>query len=210
MAEAGKAVGFDDLAVLLQRSAAARVLTAIAGPPGAGKSMLADRLAGWLNQNAPGSAAVLPMDGYHFDDMLLLPRGLRARKGAPETFDVAGLHHMLGRLRRNEEAEIAVPVFDRQIEIARAGARLIAKSVRHVIVEGNYLLLDRPGWSELRGLFDITVMVTVPDPVLRERLEQRWAGLSAEERLTKIEGNDLPNGRLVHSKSLGADFVYTS
>jgi pantothenate kinase len=210
MAEAGKAVGFDDLAGFLQRSAAARVLTAIAGPPGAGKSTLADRLAARLNQNVPGRAAVLPMDGYHFDDMVLVPRGLRPRKGAPETFDVAGLYHMLGRLRRNEEAEIAVPVFDRQIEIARAGGRLIAKSVRHVIVEGNYLLLDRPGWSELGGLFDITVMVSVPEPVLRQRLEQRWAGLSPEEKLAKLEGNDLPNGRLVQSQSVAADFVYTS
>lgn len=186
------------------------MLTAIAGPPGAGKSALADRLAGRLNQDAPGSAAVLPMDGYHFDDMVLVPRGLRARKGAPETFDVTGLYHMLRRLRRNEEAEIAVPVFDRQIEIARAGGRLIAKSVRHVVVEGNYLLLDRPGWSELRDLFDVTIMVTVPEPVLRRRLEQRWAGLSPEEMRAKLEGNDLPNGRLVQSQSVGADFVYSS
>src|SRR5262249_30609716 len=178
--------------------------------PGAGKSTLADRLAARLNQDVPGRAAVLPMDGYHFDDMVLVPRGLRARKGAPETFDVAGLYHMLGRLRRNEEAEIAVPVFDRQIEIARAGARLIAKSVRYVIVEGNYLLLDLPGWSGLRGLFDVTVMVTAPDPVLRQRLEQRWAGLSAEEIRAKVEGNDLPNGRLVQSQSAPAAFVYTS
>ena len=30
----------------------------------------------------PGLAAVLPMDGYHYDDMVLVPRGLRPRKTA--------------------------------------------------------------------------------------------------------------------------------
>jgi pantothenate kinase len=195
--------------IVRQRGAAARSLTAIAGPPGAGKSTLADALAETLNAAAAGSAAVLPMDGYHFDDRVLVPRGLRPRKGAPETFDVAGFHHMLGRLKRNEEPEIAVPVFDRDLEIARAGARLIPRTVRHLIVEGNYLLLDRPGWSSLAGLFDTTVLITVPEATLRQRLEDRWRGyqLAPEEIAAKVEANDLPNGRLVASASIAAEFV---
>ena len=54
-------------------------------------------------------AALLPMDGYHFDDLHLVPAGLRPRKGAPETFDVGGLRHMLMRLRANEEDAVAAP-----------------------------------------------------------------------------------------------------
>jgi pantothenate kinase len=84
------------------------------------------------------------MDGYHFDDAVLNERGMRARKGAPETFDVGGLGHMLRRLKLNDEDEVAVPVFDRAIEISRAAARLISKTVSTIIVEGNYLLLDLP------------------------------------------------------------------
>jgi pantothenate kinase len=196
------------LDVVRRRGASARSLTAIAGPPGAGKSTLAEALAAKLNEEGD-SAAVLPMDGYHFDDRVLVPRGLRPRKGAPETFDVAGLYHMLRRLKSNEEAEIAVPVFDRDLEIARAGARLIPQQVRHLIVEGNYLLLDRPGWSRLSTLFDTTVMIAVPDAVLRQRLVERWRGynLSPEEIAAKVESNDLPNGRLVVSDSAQAEFV---
>lgn len=195
--------------VLRHRGAAGRSLTAVAGPPGAGKSTIADALAAKLNGGDAGSAAVLAMDGYHFDDLVLVPRGLRPRKGSPETFDIAGLCHMLGRLKSNQETEIAVPVFDRDLEIARAGARLIPRSVRHLIVEGNYLLLDRPGWSNLAPLFDTTIMIAVPEPILRQRLVDRWQGynLPPDEIAAKVEANDLPNGRLVASSSIEAEFV---
>src|SRR5262249_48690883 len=116
----------DDLARLIaEHDTSRRVVVAIAGAPGSGKSTLAEQVTSSLNAAAPGRAALLPMDGYHYDDRILIERGLRARKGAPETFDVFGLLHMLDRLKRNQEDEIAVPVFDRDLEISRAGARLI-------------------------------------------------------------------------------------
>jgi pantothenate kinase len=163
-----------------------------------------------LNAADAGSAAVLPMDGYHYDDMLLVPRGLRPRKGAPETFDAAGFAHMLMRLRQNSEPEIAVPVFDRSIEIARAGARMIPQSVRYIIAEGNYLLLDEGRWRELHPHYDLTVMIDEPEEVLRARLEHRWKDLSPEDRAWKLDGNDLPNGRRVLQGSIAPKFVVRS
>lgn len=188
----------------------ARVIVAVAGPPGAGKSTLAEALVDRLNGEDAGSAAVLPMDGYHFDDMILVPRGLRPRKGAPETFDAPGFAHMLMRLRENAEPEIAVPVFDRSIEIARAGARMIETSIRYVIAEGNYLLLDEDRWRDLHRHYDMTVMIEEPEDVLRARLEDRWKALSPEERAWKLDGNDLPNGRRVVENSIAADFIVTA
>ncbi len=185
-----------------------RSVTAIAGAPGSGKSTLAEHLVFRLNEVALGSAAVPPMDGYHFDNSVLIQRGLRARKGAPETFDVAGLLHILDRLKNNEDDEIAVPVFDRDLEISRAGARMIPRAVRFIIVEGNYLLLAQPPWSHLRAMFDITVLVAASEEVLRQRLTVRWRGyaLSPTEIKAKVEGNDLPNGRFVTSNSIPAQF----
>lgn len=123
---------------LIAKSNGRRRIITIVGAPGSGKSTLAEQLVGRLNEDPEGYAALLPMDGYHYDDRVLIERGLRARKGAPETFDVVGLVHMLDRLRRDEEDEIAVPVFDRDLEVSRAGARLIPHAVRALIVEGNY------------------------------------------------------------------------
>jgi len=98
-------------------------------------------------------------------------------------------------------------VFDRDIEIARAGARLIDRSVRHVIVEGNYLLLNEAPWNTLAPLFDLTVFLAVPEPVLEARLTERWKALAPDDFRTKMEGNDLPNARLVARNSRPADIT---
>lgn len=182
-----------------------RCFAALAGPPGAGKSHVADELMTRLAETAPGAAAILPMDGYHFDDMLLNARGDRPRKGAPHTFDVDGFHAMLTRLAADDGRDVVVPVFDRSLEIARAGARVIEAKTRLILVEGNYLLLDRPGWDRLAPLFDLTVMIDVPEPVLRDRLERRWASFAPAERTRKLEENDLPNMREVLQSSRYAD-----
>lgn len=199
------------LADLLATRAAAggRVIAAIAGAPGSGKSTQAEALVDLLNANQPGLAAVLPMDGYHYDDLHLVPAGLRPTKGAPDTFDVGGLYHTLSRLRAADEDFVAVPVFDRSIEIARAGARLIPASVPVIVVEGNYLLLNRTPWTRLRALFDVAVLVDVPEPVLRARLTERWqhCNLTPDEIAWKLDGNDLPNGRVIMAESTGADYL---
>ena len=194
--------------LIQQRSSQERILVALAGPPGSGKSTLADELESALNQEQSEQAMILPMDGFHYDDLYLVPAGLRPRKGAPQTFDVWGFYHILRRLRERQEEFVAVPVFDRDLEIARAGARLIPAKVPVILVEGNYLLLQQEPWSQLRLLFDVAVLLEVPEAVLGERLTARWQHyeLPSEEIAAKVNENDLPNGRYVMAESGGEDY----
>jgi len=182
---------------------AARYLVALAGPPGAGKSTLAGQVVAALG---PGAKAV-PMDGFHYDDAVLHAMGARSRKGAPDTFDVMGFLHLLRRLRT--EAEVAIPLFDRDLEISRAGADIVTAPDRILIVEGNYLLLDEPPWAEAASLFDLTVWIDVPEPELDRRLMARWAhhGKSPAEARAWIDGNDMPNIRRVTTGSRAADLT---
>lgn len=197
---------------LLSEEGERRRIVAIAGAPGSGKSTTAEQLKERLNARRAGVADVFPMDGFHYDDMVLNARGHRPRKGAPHTFDLDGYRTALERLRADDGREVAVPVFDRSIEIARAGGRIIEPSTRIVLTEGNYLLLDEPGWRDLGALFDVTVMVEASEEVLIGRLTERWMGfqLDPDAMVRQMEGNDLPNMRLVLAKSRPADLVLRS
>lgn len=202
--------GWDDfVSEVAALPAGRRSIVAIAGAPGSGKSTIADNLAVRLNQTASMRAAVLPMDGYHFDNAILSAMGRLDRKGAPDTFDVGGLQHMLRRLRANTEETIAVPVFDRELEVSRGAARLIQKSIDIVLVEGNYLLSARQPWNSLAPSFDLTALIDVPEEILRARLMKRWLsyGYSEDEATMKAEANDIPNGRYVREASARPDFV---
>lgn len=196
-------------ATVLERSKGhARFMVAIAGPPGAGKSTICERLANMLAQSGE-TAAVVPMDGFHFDNHVLEPRGLLARKGAPETFDAGGLLHCLRRLRDGSD-DVTIPLFDRSIEIARAGAAVIDRDVRLILVEGNYLLLDEEPWRQLGALFDFTVLIEVDEDELERRLVRRWLdhGFAPDEALRKALSNDIPNARHVAARSRTPDLRF--
>jgi pantothenate kinase len=195
-------------AAIFKRAAKAeRFIVAIAGPPGSGKSTLAERLHEVLPED---NSIVVPMDGFHFDDAVLNSRGLRSRKGAPETFDYAGFAALLRRIRASEP-EIASPVFDRSMELSRAGASIIGSDVKFVLVEGNYLLLDEEPWSALSGLFDFSIFVDVPRSELERRLMERWRdhGKSDDDARAWIASNDLPNIERVLARRRTADLVVT-
>jgi pantothenate kinase len=193
--------------ILGKAADARRFLVAVAGPPGAGKSTLADALAHRLVARGE-TAEVLPMDGFHMDNDVLVQRSLLARKGAPQTFDLRGFIDILKAVKAAEE-EVLVPVFDRDRELAIAAARVVSPCHRFIVIEGNYLLLQQYRWAELRSLFDYAVMLSPPLEDLERRLIARWRhyGLSDEALTAKVYENDMPNVRLVLSQSAGADLV---
>jgi len=151
---------------------------------------------------------VIPMDGFHYDNAVLNRRNLLARKGAPETFDFGGFLALLDRLSRAAE-EVAIPIFDRELDLARAGAGLVIAENRILIVEGNYLLLDEPPWSTLAGRFDLTCRLEVGLSELERRLVQRWLdhGYEPGEARARAVSNDLPNAHRVLANALESDFI---
>ncbi|NKJ36078.1 nucleoside triphosphate hydrolase [Rhizobium sp. SG570] len=200
-------VALEDVAgdIIARAGDAKRILVAIAGPPGAGKSTLADNVVKALKAKGE-SAEVLPMDGFHMDNAVLIEKGLLKRKGVPESFDVRAFLDIVRAVRAADQ-EVLVPVFDRSREIAIASARVVSPDHRFIVIEGNYLLFSQGKWAELEGMFDYSIMLAPPMEVLEQRLWERWKGydLDDEAARAKVYGNDLPNGRLILESRRPAD-----
>lgn len=186
-----------------------RVIIAIAGPPASGKSTLAETVVRLIcneSDSAVPRASLLPMDGYHLDNVILKSRGLLARKGAPNTFDADGFCRDVKRLSA-ASGELYYPRFDRQLDLAIANSIVIHPQTPVVVVEGNYLLLKSSPWSSLREVFTATVFLSPALEVLQGRLMQRWLehGLDPAAARLRVVGNDLPNAELVLRESGEAD-----
>ncbi|NDY91578.1 nucleoside/nucleotide kinase family protein [Ideonella livida] len=183
-----------------------RRLLGLAGPPGAGKSTLAEA----LHRARPQHTVIVPMDGFHLAQAELERLGRAARKGAPDTFDAAGFVHLLRRLRHATPDEVVyAPAFRREIEEPVAGAVPVPATVPVLLVEGNYLLLEEGAWAGVRPLLDACWYVGV-DPDLRvSRLVARHIhhGRSPEAAAAWVARSDEANARRIEASAHRADWV---
>ncbi|MFL6143431.1 MAG: nucleoside/nucleotide kinase family protein [Labedaea sp.] len=199
------------LAELVDRAAALaapgeRRLLGICGAPGAGKSTLARRLVAALGDRA----AYVGMDGFHLAQAELDRLGRAERKGAPDTFDVAGYIHLLARLRAAPAGEtVYAPEFRREIEEPIAGAVPVAPHVRLVVTEGNYLLLPDPSWAGVRPLLDEVWFLAPPEPDRQRWLldRHRSFGRSTAAARDRTFGSDQANAERVNATADRADLV---
>jgi pantothenate kinase len=184
-----------------------RKLLGLVGPPGGGKSTLAQALlAAW-----PGRAVVVPMDGFHLANAELARLARADRKGAPDTFDSAGYVALLRRLKAQGGDEVVyAPEFRREIEEAVAGAIAVEPQVQLVITEGNYLLLDVGHWAHVREQLDEVWFVNTDHTLRIDRLVQRHIhfGRSPQAAREWVERTDEPNARLIEASRQRADVQF--
>lgn len=189
---------------------ATRAVLGIAGSPGAGKSTFVEALLDVIEErHGPGWVAHVPMDGFHLADVQLRRLGMADRKGAPETFDVAGYAHLLERVRQETDVDVYAPGFERTLEQPLAAAVAVPPSARLVVTEGNYLLLDGPEWRRARRAMDQVWFVIADERTRIDRLIARHVEFGKRPDVARAWVTDVDerNAEVVSSSAGAADRV---
>ena len=182
-----------------------RVLLGIAGPPGGGKSTLAQAIAVELGD----AARVVGMDGFHLAQRELVRLGRADRKGAIDTFDAAGYLALLRRLRDRTEEVVDVPLFRRDLEEPIGSAVPVPRDVGLVVTEGNYLLAGEGPWRHVRAVLDEVWYAATPEETRLERLIARHVahGRAPAAARAWALGPDQRNAQLIATTRPRADLV---
>jgi len=185
-----------------------RRILGLTGAPGAGKSTVAEQLVTTLG---PDVAVLVPMDGFHLANEVLIDLGRRDRKGAHDTFDDGGYARLIATLRtqRIDDPVVYAPRFVRDIEESIGSAIPVAPTVPLVVTEGNYLLLDFDGWPAARSHIDQVWFLSPDRDIRHARLRRRHEvyGKSPEEAALWALGPDERNAQLIESTAGRADRI---
>ncbi|RAH48656.1 phosphoribulokinase/uridine kinase family protein [Aspergillus brunneoviolaceus CBS 621.78] len=204
-----------------------RLLVAIAGIPGSGKTTTAAAL---LRSTSPALApALLSMDGFHLSRAVLdmLPNREEAylRRGAPWTFDASRFVAVVRQLRQwadlDPQANLSVelqtiyaPSFDHEAKDPVEDGVVITPDTSVVIIEGNYCLLNEQIWREVAQLVDYRIFVDTDLQEARRRVAKRHvqAGIEAplDAGLRRVDSNDSLNALIIQDKLITPDLVVRS
>lgn len=198
----------------LQKERGRRILVLLAAPPAAGKSTLVSFLE-YLSRKEEGLTPIqsIGMDGFHhyqdyLDSHTVVKNGeeisMARVKGSPISFDLEGLTRRIRQVAAGERC--GWPEYNRRLHNPQDNAIAITGEI--ILLEGNYLLLDRPGWSELKGYADYTIRISADKADVRERLVGRKAGSTGwprEKAEAFVDFSDIDNVREVTEHSVRGD-----
>ena len=189
-----------------------KVIAFLVGPPGVGKTTISHYLEALSKERQDlTTIRAIGMDGFHFNNEYLETHTvevdgqtvpMKSIKGAPQTFDVDSL---MSKIREVKYDEADFPIYDRNIHDVVPNAVSVEAEI--ILIEGNYLLLKDPRWTNIRTLADYTVFIKADAEMLKQRLIERKirGGMTQEEAENFYHTSDSRNVELVLNNSAEAD-----
>ncbi|KDR68764.1 hypothetical protein GALMADRAFT_256606 [Galerina marginata CBS 339.88] len=166
-----------------------------------------------------GQAILVGLDGWHLSraqlDVLPDPQLAHDRRGIHWTFDGTGYVDFLQKLRdTTNTAVITAPSFDHALKDPSPDAVSIHPHHRIVIIEGLYVFLAVPPWSDAELLLDERWFVEVDTAEARRRLVGRHVltgvAKDAQEAEWRADENDIPNGQFIIANMLEPTMIIQS
>ncbi|MCK5736524.1 MAG: hypothetical protein KAH21_08600, partial [Spirochaetaceae bacterium] len=197
-------------------SFSSRIIIALAGYPGSGKSTISKDWALEVNKKTGSESLItLGMDGFHLSKKRLQamedPESAFARRGAPYTFNPGGLISKMKELKSAAgKHSVGWPGFEHGIGDPVENALTVPAECRLILIEGIYTLYREGEWSELEDSFNETWFLDVSIETSMNRLYKRhmeaW-NMNEQEAREKAAGNDLLNCQNITSGRSRANYL---
>ncbi len=204
---------FREVLALYQTITKTRLVIGIAGPTGAGKSVIAVLFKEMAKQArlAFGFESIT-IDAYHHPNCFLnthFSEGepLKTVKGRFDTYEVHKLATDLQRFRSGQR--VAFPIYSRKSHDPVANGVLIEAEHSLLIVEGLWLLYDQAGWETIQPLLDFSYFVDsesdrTSEPVIKRHMTGGRTRADALRHYDRVDGK---NAELVRTTRLRANKV---
>jgi hypothetical protein len=154
-----------------------RVVIGIAGPTGAGKSVVTVLFKELARQaGLPFAFEAITIDAYHFPNNFLTSHfaegvPLKQVKGRFDTYDVAALARDLKAFASG--ANVAFPAYSRKLHDPVPDSVLITAPATLLVVEGLWLLSDQGEWARVKPLLDFCYFIDSDQERTRQAVIQR-------------------------------------
>lgn len=94
---------------------------------------------------------------------------------------------------------LEAPTFSHSLKDPTPGGTQVDTSVKVVIIEGNYVILNEERWMKAANNLDKKIWVDIDEETTRQRLIKRHVASGickdSKEAYDRAENNDLDNGR---------------
>jgi len=182
-----------------------RVIIALAGPSGSGKSVINSLFKEFSKQTElPFQFETLGIDAFHYSNKTLESLGLKEYKGRFDTYDVNKLLKTIDDFSKGKN--VSLPIYSRITHDPVEDSKSISEERVLLLLEGLWLLYDDSGWEKVLPYIDFSFFIDAKKEIVRDLVIKRHVagGRSIEEaslRYDEIDGKNFDLAMEIKNKA---------